>query len=470
MTAMVKKLGKSWSLGQLEEKTMKWLWVAAILGGLRVVAAAEPVRYAVPEPLQLATYAPETPVTPELIDVLENNAYEVLMTAGGRNLWRDAVTRLRSSGPGAPAWGVQRGKLLRSFGRNLELKELTWPKQWRIHRSLRNPAGIFILATAAGSTPGIAIFRLDPVDGSIGKYCEITKQFTPSNSNEYGASSTFACDGRYAVIVPSFFLAGKKSDLVKAHDSLVVVNLADGSTDRIDDLPYSTDRGSVALLDGKIYTVLRGSAGIALMRCDIKGGRREILFDTAREEPRNRFDSMKFLNCFAVGSEECKSLLLFVSESSIRPECIYELDPATMAINSEIEVCALHECILDGSRIFFRLQTFSTLQYCSYDLNSGKRENHFAVKLKEGRRTYRRNPESAPVLLAGDEVISNRFLMVGPSLAYGDNLWIPLEDPRRTVLGFESSRPDAVYTVGDGKSLWFIFADRIVKATMRGRL
>ncbi len=454
----------------MKKMTMKWLLIAAMLTGLWLAAAAEPVRYAVPEPLQLATYAPEAPVTPELIAALEDQAYEVLMTSRGRKLWRGAVYRLENSGSGVPAELPKRMKLLAAFGRNLELTEAAWPKKWRIQRSLRNSAGIFILATATGSTPGVAIFRLDPVTGSISQYCEVINQFKPFESSEYGAGPTFACDGRYAVIVPESFLVGKKGEWARSVDFLVVVKLADGSVTRIDDLPYRSGRASVTLLGGMVYSVLRGFGGTALMRCDVRGGRREILFDTAREEPRNRLDRLRPQYCFAIGSEECKSLLLFVSEYSGTPDRIYELDPATMAINCEIEVRTVLDCILDGSRIFFRLRTPATLQYCSYDLNSGQRENHFAVSSKSDRRADRRNPESAPVLLAGEEVISNRFLMVGSSLAYGDNLWIPLEDPQRTVLGFEASRPDAVYTVGDGKSLWFIFANRIVKATMRGRL
>lgn len=102
-----------------------------------------------------------------------------------------------------------------------------------------------------------------------------------------------------------------------------------------------------------------------LVRCDLSGDNREVLFDTGREEEQNSFDARDPFSSFQLRSNPFRGRLLLFGNS-----VLYEMDPNTM------EASEISDETLGGNRTIVGDETLyipgMDCRYLTYNLKSGK--------------------------------------------------------------------------------------------------
>lgn len=230
------------------------------------------------------------------------------------------------------------------------------------------------------------------------------------------------------------------------------------------DFPHNGLR-SVALLGGKLYIALNSAnnTNSMLVRCDLSGDNREVLFDTGREEEQNSFDARDPFSRFLLRSNPFRGRLLLFGDS-----VLYEMDPNTM------EASEISDETLGGNRTIVGDETLyipgMDCRYLTYNLKSGKLQrvavfdcSSTGVKEQDllpyqWRLKFNYSYAGIPARALAFVLQGNRMLQPREQMVLIDLDHIEQSPPVLVPRQFNASPADA-YPAKDGKSFWLVLPE-----------
>ena len=222
---------------------------------------------------------------------------------------------------------------------------------------------------------------------------------------------------------------------------------------------------SVALLGGKLYIALNSAnnTNSMLVRCDLSGDNREVLFDTGREEEQNSFDARDPFSSFQLRSNPFRGRLLLFGNS-----VLYEMDPNTM------EASEISDETLGGNRTIVGDETLyipgMDCRYLTYNLKSGKLQrvavfdcSSTGVKEQDllpyqWRLKFNYSYAGIPARALAFVLQGNRMLQPREQMVLIDLDRIEQSPPVLVPRQFNASPADA-YPAKDGKSFWLVLPE-----------
>ena len=246
---------------------------------------------------------------------------------------------------------------------------------------------------------------------------------------------------------------------------LLAADLASGKFNRIGDLPYQRIY-AVAVLKGKVYCLLGNGKSVALLRCDVDGDNREMIFDNRRETIRHPLDGEKTLVRGTLCVDPGNGILLIsLNDRYYGPVKLAVLEPDRPDACRILKSSALkYEPVLAGGKLYYANDSSNSYRGLVMDLKTLDSTPLFALvqpSKSKKQRVVSRSPGGRYVLDT-DREWSASPVMLGPDKVYlpersGPGVFVDLANPQNSplpVLGFHSV--NKVFPGPDGQSLWIV--------------
>ncbi len=445
------------------------------LGFLVSAAADEPAILALPEPSAFQAYSrhSQNEPPPDLAALLRANRHEAVLTENGRDLRLALMSRLVPLDPDRKLSAADR-RQLNECNRELDIAKADLPKGWDFVNSCGTDKAIYLLGEN-NQRENMGFFQLNPERGTISKMVQTPRTFRAGGERGY-----FSCDGKITVFFPDQFMSTSKGVVtmcVRNETDLMAADLATGKFHRIGDLPYEKIY-AVAALKGKVYCLLGNGQSVALLRCDVDGGKREIIFDNRRETIRHPLDAEKTMVRGTLYADPDNAILLIsLSDRYYGPVKLAVMDPARPDECRILKSSALkYPPVLSGGKLYYTNAASYTYRGLVMDLKTLESTPLFALvnqaKLKRQRAVFRF--PGCRYLLDTDREWSGSPVMLGPDKVYlpdrtGPGVFIDLANPRNSPLPIlEFRNTNSVYPGADGRSLWIVTPrDGIFKVSIK---
>ncbi len=388
----------------------------------------------------------------KLIPEIHRNMAQYLLF--GREL-HSRMLILTSVRPDSFDTGRQRAasSLVTHFNSQVGLsKVFQLPDGMKFHSSIMRGDNIYFTAheekrpqssPAAGDT-ALFLYRLD----FDARRVEVIAK-TMVSSRLRGRQYDYSLDvnGRYAA-----WAAVRNRNATEPYRDVLIFDLTQGDTVAAADFPMKEIR-SVAVLGDFVYLLLDNPAirRQMLIRCSPDGSDRKVLFNTAREEAQNWFDTGRYREGSLYSNPARGTLLLR------RGSAFYEINPETMESVTLAENFG-REWSFDGKTLYLG----GVLRL--YDLATGVCSGKVLVK-DGGRFSPNENPESFEIIWQGAApwfgacvALQGNNLMSGN----GGGLLVNLLEPDKSpplLIPQHSHRPAAVYPHSDKISFWAVQGD-----------